>query len=155
MIQTTVSGSGCQGWASRGIVPAPNLAYPHGTTLFRTCTGIARVAKLSNPTNIASFYHSAFKPIHVKQIIEAYPRVNMGGETQIRAMSSSLPKVSAGPVGQQIHSIYKDRLGQFTGSGQYEPENLRGYVKRSGTPNRMLKVELGNSTRDELRGKSA
>jgi len=125
----------------------------------RNCSrpGIARVlvAKLSNPTNIASFYHSAFEPIHVKQIIEAYPRVNMGGETQIRATSSSLPKVSAGPVGQQIHSIYKDRLGQFTGSGQYEPENLRGYVKRSGTPNRMLKVKLGNSTRDELRGKSA
>lgn len=78
----------------------------------------------------------------------------MGGETQIRATSSSLPKISNGPVGQQIHSIYKDRLGQFTGGGQYEPENLRGYVKRSVTDNRMLKVNLGNSTRDEFQGKS-
>lgn len=47
----------------------------------------------------------------------------MGGETQSRA-SSSFPKLSAGPVGQQIHNIYLDRLGQFTSKGQYASKNL-------------------------------
>ncbi|SLM37789.1 alpha-mannosidase [Lasallia pustulata] len=32
--------------------------------------------------------------------------------------------MSAGPVGKQIQSIYRDRLGQFTGGGQYESQNL-------------------------------
>ncbi|KAI9813104.1 MAG: Glycoside hydrolase, 38 vacuolar alpha mannosidase [Pycnora praestabilis] len=47
----------------------------------------------------------------------------MGGETQTRA-TSSYPKIATAPVGQQIHSIYKDRLGQFTSGGQYESKNL-------------------------------
>ncbi|KAI9778591.1 MAG: Glycoside hydrolase, 38 vacuolar alpha mannosidase [Geoglossum umbratile] len=47
----------------------------------------------------------------------------MGGETQEKP-ASQYPKLSAGPVGQQIWNIYKDRLGQFTGDGQYERNNL-------------------------------
>ncbi|KAI9720394.1 MAG: hypothetical protein M1812_002900 [Candelaria pacifica] len=47
----------------------------------------------------------------------------MGGETEIRN-STPLSKLSAGPVGQQIHSIYKGRLGQFTDGGQYKHTNL-------------------------------
>ena len=37
---------------------------------------------------------------------------------------SSYPKLAAGPVGQQIHNIYKERLGQFSGGGQYQGQNL-------------------------------
>ena len=48
----------------------------------------------------------------------------MGGETHTRPTTSSYPKLSAGPVGQQIHSIYKDRLGQFSSGGQYAGQNL-------------------------------
>ncbi|KAL9586669.1 MAG: hypothetical protein Q9212_000738 [Teloschistes hypoglaucus] len=39
--------------------------------------------------------------------------------------STSLPKLSSGPVGQQIHSIYKARLGQFTSNGEYGSQNLQ------------------------------
>ncbi|KAL6715849.1 Glycoside hydrolase, 38 vacuolar alpha mannosidase [Lecanora helva] len=49
----------------------------------------------------------------------------MGGEIQLRQLSTALPKYSAGPVGQQIHSIYKGRLGVFTDNGQYAGQNLR------------------------------
>lgn len=52
----------------------------------------------------------------------------MGGETQTRTKGTSIPKLSAGPVGEQVHSIYKDRLGQFTGDGQYESQNLQSYA---------------------------
>ena len=53
----------------------------------------------------------------------------MGGETYSRlTASSSYPKMASGPVGQQIHNIYKDRLGQFTSRGQYEGQNLMGYA---------------------------
>lgn len=51
----------------------------------------------------------------------------MGGETSSRA-PSQYPKLSAGPVGQQIQSIYTDRLRQFTSGGQYEKQNLLGWV---------------------------
>ncbi len=49
----------------------------------------------------------------------------MGGETQIKKTSSSFPKLAAGPVGQQIHDIYKGRLGTFQDGGQYAPQNLQ------------------------------
>lgn len=50
----------------------------------------------------------------------------MGGETQTKISgTSSFPKLSTGPVGQKIHNIYKDRLGQFSGHGQYESQNLQ------------------------------
>lgn len=53
----------------------------------------------------------------------------MGGETKDKATAqSSIPRYSTGPVGQQIHSIYKSRLGQFTSDGQYKSGNLMGYV---------------------------
>ena len=52
----------------------------------------------------------------------------MGGETQTRIKGTSFPKLSAGPVGAQVHSIYKDRLGQFTGNGQFESQGLLSYV---------------------------
>lgn len=52
----------------------------------------------------------------------------MGGDTQSRVTGTySLPKLSSGPVGQQISSIYKERLGQFTGHGQYDSQNLQAY----------------------------
>ncbi|KAL8835962.1 MAG: hypothetical protein Q9170_003119 [Blastenia crenularia] len=48
----------------------------------------------------------------------------MGGGS-IQVPGTPLPKLAAGPVGQQIHSIYKSRLAQFTGNGQYSSQNLR------------------------------
>ncbi|KAI9679938.1 MAG: Glycoside hydrolase, 38 vacuolar alpha mannosidase [Caeruleum heppii] len=47
----------------------------------------------------------------------------MGGQHRSRA-SSSYPKLASAPVGQQVHSIYLQRLGQFTGEGQYASKNL-------------------------------
>ena len=52
----------------------------------------------------------------------------MGGETAIRKTAKAFPILSAGPVGQQIHSIYKGRLGTFTDRGQYASQNLWAYV---------------------------
>ncbi|KAL8774723.1 MAG: hypothetical protein Q9209_000662 [Squamulea sp. 1 TL-2023] len=46
-----------------------------------------------------------------------------GGKSHVP--STSLPKLSAGPVGQQIHSIYRGRLGQFTSNGEYSSQNLQ------------------------------
>lgn len=52
----------------------------------------------------------------------------MGGEKEVQIIGrSSLPQLSAGPVGQQISGIYKDRLGQFAGDGQYKSQNLQAY----------------------------
>lgn len=48
----------------------------------------------------------------------------MGGEAHSRASTSSYPKLSPYPVGQQVTQIYKDRLGQFTDKGQYASESL-------------------------------
>ncbi|KAI9895052.1 MAG: Glycoside hydrolase, 38 vacuolar alpha mannosidase [Vezdaea aestivalis] len=47
----------------------------------------------------------------------------MGGDTKVKP-NSGYPVLSAKPVGQQIRSLYKDRLAQFTGQGQYENQNL-------------------------------
>lgn len=53
----------------------------------------------------------------------------MGGEKQVQFIGRSpLPQLSAGPVGQQISNIYKERLGQFAGDGQYKSQNLQAYV---------------------------
>lgn len=51
----------------------------------------------------------------------------MGGETVPR-VESTYPQLSKGPVGQQIESIYQDRLRQFTSGGQYEKQNLLAQV---------------------------
>lgn len=40
------------------------------------------------------------------------------------ATSKSYPKLAAGPVGKQIHSIYQDRLRMFTSDGQYREQGL-------------------------------
>ena len=52
----------------------------------------------------------------------------MGGDTLSRNAVSRFPRYSAGPVGQQIHSIYKGRLGIFQDGGQYEKQNLQALV---------------------------
>ncbi|KAF2234544.1 glycoside hydrolase family 38 protein [Viridothelium virens] len=51
----------------------------------------------------------------------------MGGETQMIPSpgSASYPKLARGPVGKQIHNIYRDRLRQFTDNGQYRQQSLR------------------------------
>jgi alpha-mannosidase len=41
---------------------------------------------------------------------------------------STYPKLSAGPVGKQVQSIYRDRLATFIAPGQYESKNLLSYV---------------------------
>lgn len=51
----------------------------------------------------------------------------MGGETKPR-IHTSYPQLSSGPVGQQIQSIYTERLRQFTSGGQYEGQNLLSCV---------------------------
>jgi alpha-mannosidase len=47
----------------------------------------------------------------------------MGGESLHRNMvvnnGREYPKLAAGPVGKQIHSIYQGRLKQFVDGGQY------------------------------------
>ncbi|KAJ4288183.1 Glycoside hydrolase, 38 vacuolar alpha mannosidase [Kalmusia sp. IMI 367209] len=48
----------------------------------------------------------------------------MGGEQRVVPVSSDFPKLAAGPVGKQIHGIYKDRLRQFTDGGQYYGQGL-------------------------------
>ena len=48
----------------------------------------------------------------------------MGGESAFGILGASIPQRSTGPVGQQIHNIYKDRLGQFNTRGQYEAGSL-------------------------------
>jgi hypothetical protein len=52
----------------------------------------------------------------------------MGGESSHRNMSGAkdYPKLAAGPVGKQIHSIYQSRLRQFVDSGQYKEQGLVG-----------------------------
>jgi alpha-mannosidase len=51
----------------------------------------------------------------------------MGGEThRAMALSSSYPKLAAGPVGKQIHSIYQSRLNQFMDGGQYREQGIIG-----------------------------
>ncbi|PGH18153.1 hypothetical protein AJ80_04540 [Polytolypa hystricis UAMH7299] len=47
----------------------------------------------------------------------------MGGEAKMPAMSS-YPTLAKRPVGQQIKSIYQERLRQFTATGQYEKQSL-------------------------------
>ncbi|KAL9104493.1 MAG: hypothetical protein Q9163_000586 [Psora crenata] len=49
----------------------------------------------------------------------------MGGETHPGLRPTQLPQRTAGPVGQQIHSIYTSRLQTFTDNGQYASQNLR------------------------------
>lgn len=49
----------------------------------------------------------------------------MGGESQLKASSAvQYPKLAERPVGQHIHNIYRDRLAQFTSTGQYGSRNL-------------------------------
>ena len=53
----------------------------------------------------------------------------MGGETNSKMVLSNIyPKLAAGPVAKQIHSIYADRLRQFTSDGQYREQGLLPYV---------------------------
>ncbi|PGH05440.1 alpha-mannosidase [Blastomyces parvus] len=47
----------------------------------------------------------------------------MGGNNKLPS-TSSYPILASRPVGQQITSIYKDRLRQFTDGGQYSGHNL-------------------------------
>jgi alpha-mannosidase len=52
----------------------------------------------------------------------------MGGREMADTASSSYPKLVERPVGKQIHSIYLDRLRQFTDQGQYKQQGLFGYA---------------------------
>ena len=49
----------------------------------------------------------------------------MGGDNSFAIRPQPLPRHTTGPVGQQIHSIYKSRLNTFTDDGQYASQNLR------------------------------
>jgi len=48
----------------------------------------------------------------------------MGGDSNTMPVSSDYPRLAAGPVGKQIHSIYQSRLRQFTDGGQYRDQGL-------------------------------
>lgn len=49
----------------------------------------------------------------------------MGGETDLAAKpKTSYPRRAPGPVGHKISNIYKERISQFTSSGQWEKNNL-------------------------------
>ena len=59
----------------------------------------------------------------------------MGGETTETAKpKGTYPKLSEKPVGQLIANLYKDRIGQFYGGGQYEHNNLRAYAFSEAVP---------------------
>lgn len=58
------------------------------------------------------------------QTILSVASAAMGGG-QVLPESSDYPKLNFEPKGQQIRSIYQDRLKQFTAHGQYESQNLR------------------------------
>ncbi|RFU32019.1 hypothetical protein B7463_g4293, partial [Scytalidium lignicola] len=68
----------------------------------------------------------------------------MGGETMEMARpKSTYPKLAEGPVGQLISNIYRDRIAQFYGGGQYEHQNLRAMIYEgvaSGEPHVKLSV---------------
>ncbi|KAB8606269.1 hypothetical protein FH972_025898 [Carpinus fangiana] len=67
----------------------------------------------------------------------------MGGETGSRPSTHHYPKLTAKPVGKQIHSIYRDRLRQFTGEGQYKAQGLEPKIveaRASGPPAVKLSV---------------
>lgn len=53
----------------------------------------------------------------------------MGGESHRIipvTVANDYPKLSDGPVGKQIHSIYESRLRQFFDGGQYREQSLIG-----------------------------
>jgi alpha-mannosidase len=53
----------------------------------------------------------------------------MGGESHLNMpvpVAKDYPKLAAGPVGKQIHSIYQSRLRQFLDAGQYKEQSLIG-----------------------------
>jgi len=54
----------------------------------------------------------------------------MGGESHrnvpVPVVAKEYPKLAAGPVGKQIHSIYQSRLRQFMDGGQYRGQSLIG-----------------------------
>jgi alpha-mannosidase len=68
----------------------------------------------------------------------------MGGETPtLKKPQSSYPAQAPKPVGQLISNLYKDRINQFTGGGQYEKRNLNAMMyegKVSGEPHVKLSV---------------
>lgn len=68
----------------------------------------------------------------------------MGGEPQVsNTQAAEYPQLSAGPVGQWIPRIYKDRIAGFTSNGQYETKNLQAMIREevaSGEPNIKLSV---------------
>ena len=87
----------------------------------------------------------------------------MGGETNkdiIRPSMASYPQRAAKPVGKQIANIYRERLRQFTGNGQYSSQNLNAKMykaRESGGPNVKLTVwsapDLSRPTFDEATDK--
>ncbi|KAG8526958.1 uncharacterized protein KY384_008387 [Bacidia gigantensis] len=49
----------------------------------------------------------------------------MGGDAYSTVAHAHLPQRTTGPVGQQLHGIYKNRLDQFIDNGVYASQNLR------------------------------
>ncbi|KAL8243759.1 hypothetical protein R6Q59_010017 [Mikania micrantha] len=47
-----------------------------------------------------------------------------GGDHSLPIRTTHIPKLSQGPVGAKIESIYRERLNQFSSGGQYEGQNL-------------------------------
>lgn len=64
--------------------------------------------------------------------------------------SSSYPLMAVRPVGQKIPSIYRDRISQFTATGQYEEQNLWAFVIFK--DNVFLSLKLTRDYQDDDRG---
>ncbi|KAI7495464.1 putative alpha-mannosidase I [Hortaea werneckii] len=70
----------------------------------------------------------------------------MGGESNwvmVPQMSAKYPQHASGPVGKQIHHIYRDRLKQFTSNGQYKEQSLMSKLydgRLAGEPHVKLSV---------------
>ena len=70
--------------------------------------------------------------------------------------ASTYPKLAAGPVGKQIHSIYQERLRMFTSHGQYADSSLLAYVfvlkipKKEQIPNHISPIEESYTKRKRL-----
>lgn len=94
----------------------------------------------------------------------SFHTLKMGGESNeviVTPTMASYPQLASKPVGKQITSIYRERLRQFTGNGQYSSQNLNARMyeaRESGEPNVKLSVwsapDLSRPTFEEATDKN-
>jgi hypothetical protein len=92
---------------------------------WRSCK-VPQLSKLSADALNLSSIQSTHEASH---LIASFHLATMGGESHRNMpvpVVHGYPKLSDGPVGKQIHSIYESRLRQFFDGGQYREQSLIG-----------------------------